>query len=117
MISEFEDKISSLLGNPEELSKLTSMAKSLMEGGLFPAWSDTELEAKQQDEGESDPMLQRIFSGLMGQPAEVSSASKLSAIAPLLDDEHGKKLKRAIKMAKMAKLAKTVMRDYGGGDE
>lgn len=115
-MSEIEQTIANIFSNPEELSKLTNMAKSLMDGGLFAPDVNEKPQDSKPEEGGFDPLLQKMLGGFTQQSPSGSTA-KLSAICPYLDESHSRKLERAIKMAKMAKIARMVMRDYGGEED
>ena len=110
-MSELEDKISNLMNNPGEMSKLMAMARSIMEGG----------ESSPEDAGEKgdavgglDPMITKLISGFSRHKDQKSSTSMLRAISPYLDEQRGKKLERAIRLAGMAKVATQVFRESGG---
>lgn len=117
-MSELEEKISSVLNNPEEFAKISQMAKSLMDSGIL---GSTAAEPKAESELGLDPtLLQKILGGFGSMGEQSKHHSVLHAISPYLDESHEKKLSRAMKMARMAKLAKTVMSEHGGdffGDE
>ncbi len=108
-MSELEERINSLLKNPEELSRLTDMARSIMEGGAF---SGTE-ESGAHGAAAPDPMLQKLMSGLAGMGKPSSGEAMLHAISPYLEEKRGQKLERAIRMAQMLRAARTVMKEYG----
>ena len=112
-MSEFEERINSLLNNPEELSRLSNMARSLMEGGLFSGGQ--EQSSQSAPAAGPDPMLQKLMSGIAGLGGEKNSnTAMLKAISPYLDEKRGRKLERAIRMAQMAQVARSVLREYGG---
>ena len=114
-MSEFEERINSLLNNPEELSRLSNMARSLMEGGLFSGGQEQSSRSSQSAPAGPDPMLQKLMSGIAGLGGEKNSnTAMLKAISPYLDEKRGRKLERAIRMAQMARVARSVLREYGG---
>lgn len=113
-MGELEERISSLLKDPQELSRLTDMARSLMEGGLFSGGQE-ESGAGDGPTAEPDPMIGKLMSGLAGLGGEKNPhTAMLRAISPYLDEKRGRKLERAIRMAQMAKVARSVLREYGG---
>ncbi len=122
-MSELEDKITNILSNPDELAKITNMARSLMDGGSFLSNSDSE-----NGENSLSPMLKNMMSN-MGSMGDISSllggeiseskpnkTAILEAICPYLEKSRGDKLAKAIRLAKMAKVAKIFMKESGGGD-
>ncbi len=121
VVSELEDKISNILSNPDELVKITNMARSLMDSGaiLPPDSSEQGIDAS------LSPMLKSLMSnvGSMGDLGSlfggggVSKSDKtalLAAICPYLEKSRGDKLERAIKIAKMAKIARMFMKERRG---
>ena len=107
-LNELEEKINGILNDPEELRKISELARSLMQGQPEP-------EQTAQREPEADPMLRKLISGLGALRGEVhGGAAMLHAISPYLDEKRSRKLERAIRMSEMARLAGTVLREYGG---
>ncbi|MGE4353001.1 MAG: hypothetical protein AB7D36_02815 [Oscillospiraceae bacterium] len=117
-MSELEDKISSLLNNPGEMSKFMAMARSIMDGGGAPV---SENKGENADSGGGfDPMIQKFIGALGRQKEQKGNTAMLHAISPYLEKERGKKLERAIRLAQMAKVARMVFTEHGGdglGDE
>lgn len=117
-MSEFEDRLNSILNDPEQMDKIANMAKSLMGGGTDPG-PQTESTA---DSGVSsileglDPgMMQRVMkmmSGMNQGPDE--NTALLEAMKPFLKEKRRAKMDRALKLAKMAKMAQLAFGDLGG---
>lgn len=114
-MAELEDMINSVLGDPEQMSKIMGMAQSLM-GGEVPTASK-ENEAAGLMDGIDPKMLGRI-QALMGnsnKPAE--SEALLRAMQPYLSEKRRVKMDKALKLARLAKLAGFAMGELGGEKE
>ena len=123
-MSEFEDRINSILGDPAQMEQIANLAKSLMGGESGPApqenrqgGSDTggigEL-AKGLLGGEElglDPGLLMRLGRLMNAGKAQSSGSRgmLEAMKPYLSEKRRTKMDRAMRMARMAKMAQLAM--------
>lgn len=118
-MSEFEEKLNSILNDPEQLGKITQMAKSLMDGG-----------EKSPPEVEEPPLPQGIFPdfgldmNLLAKVGKMMSGAGndgnsqhralLEAMTPYLAEKRRRRMEQALKMAKMAKLAKLAFAEFGG---
>ncbi|MBE6913933.1 MAG: hypothetical protein E7472_03235 [Ruminococcaceae bacterium] len=111
-MSDFEDKLNSILSDPEELEKITRMAAQLMGGAERESGG-----APPEDAGLPgfDPeMIGRIGRLLGGAERKNDRAGLVGAILPYLRPERQTKLQKAMRMAKMARLAGQAMKEYGG---
>lgn len=104
-MSEMEEKLDSVLNNPQMMQQIMSMAQSL---GGQPAKDDG------PQNNESFPeidlgMLQKL-SGLAGQSSiDKNQRSLLHALGPYLSRERISKLEKAMRAAKMARMASSLM--------
>ena len=112
-MSELEDRINSVLNDPEQLARISAMAQSLMGGA-----PQTEAADAQKPETPPSAALGNIMKDLPG--LDLASLSKLlqgggtksprlaalEALAACLDEKRAKKLGRAIRLARLASLAK-----------
>ena len=104
-MSEMEDRLNSVLNNPQMMQQILSMAQSM--GGQnqkedSPQITDSMPEI---DLG----MLQKI-SGLAGQSGiDKDQRSLLHALSPYLSQERINKLEKAMRAAKMARMATALM--------
>ena len=107
-MGELEDKISSVLSDPEQLKQISGLAQSLMGSmGL-----------NQTDSPQEEPSLQKLMGSFLKPELQGSGgAAMLKAICPYLDEKRGRKLERAIRMSEMAKLACNFMKEQGKGYE
>lgn len=117
-MSEFEDKLNSILSNPEELEKITRMAAQLMGGGEHGAADGPSPDAAcAAGVPDFDPgMIGRIGKLLGGMERKNDRGALIGALLPYLRPERQAKLQKAMRMAKMARLAGRAMREYGGED-
>lgn len=117
-MSDFEDRLNSILNDPAQMEKITSMAKSLM-GGSEPAQEQPEPQTK-KDSGlfESfDPaMLGRLTKVMGGMNQSDDKRALLEAMKPYLSQRRREKLERAMKLAKMIHMAEITFGALGGDD-
>ena len=117
-MSELEERLNSVLNDPEQLGKLTQMAKSLMGGDSMPAMLQQEAVAAQSgfpDLGIDLDMLTKVSSMMMSGDGKSSRHRVLlEAMAPYLAEKRRRRMEQALKMAKMAKLAKIAFAEFGG---
>ena len=102
-MSELEDRLQSLLENPEELGRVARMAQSLM-GQSAP--DDTE-------SGGFPDGVQRLFRNLTGAGEK---KHLLDALSPYLDEGRRRRLTRALRTAAAARLALAALSEAGGDD-
>lgn len=118
-MSEFEDRLNSILNDPEQMDKIANMAKSLMGGGA------TDLGPQEPPAAESgatslfdglDPgMLQRIGKVMSGMNQSGNdNTALLEAMKPYLKEKRRAKMDRALKIAKIAHVAQVAFGDLGG---
>lgn len=123
-MSELEDKISGILNDPDQMEKITQMAKSLMGGG---APADDKLGASLGDlfggsqsggsggddlpDMETIKRLGSLFAGSSGSGGGGQNKALLDAIRPYLAEKRREKFDRAVKLARMAKLAEIAFRE------
>ena len=106
-MSEFEDRINSVLGDPAQMEKITQMAKSLMGGE----------DAPQKSPGlpDIDPKLFTRLSSLMSAGGGENSRRQalLEAMRPYLSEKRRTKMDRALQLARFARLARIAMNEMG----
>lgn len=105
-MDDFESKLGQILGNPEMMGKIMSMAQSF--GSQEP-----QQESSPQQESQSPEFdfaaIQKL-TGLMGK-AGVDSDQKalLSALSPYISENRIRKLEKAMRAAKLAGVATTFL--------
>lgn len=104
-MSEMEDRLNSVLNNPQMMQQILSMAQS-MGGQNQKEDSPQKIDSMPEiDLG----MLQKI-SGLAGQSGiDKDQRSLLHALSPYLSQERINKLEKAMRAAKMARMATALM--------
>jgi hypothetical protein len=104
-MSEMEDRLNSVLNNPQMMQQILSMAQSM--GGQNQKEDSPQIidSMPEIDLG----MLQKI-SGLAGQSGiDKDQRSLLHALSPYLSQERINKLEKAMRAAKMARMATALM--------
>ena len=115
-MSEFEDKINAILGNPAEMEKITKLAAQIMGGGGAASSSpEAPQETPGLDLGSIDPELFGKIGRLLSQTGGGSDKTALlRAMGPYLSQDRRERMEKAIRFAKIAKLAGAAIREYGG---
>ena len=119
-MSEFEDKINAILGNPAEMEKIPKLAAQIMGGGGAGSSSPEAPQEKPQeapgfDLGGIDPELFGKIGRLLSQAGGGSDKTALlRAMGPYLSQDRRERMEKAIRFAKIAKLAGAAIREYGG---
>ncbi|MGI5935207.1 MAG: hypothetical protein ACOX7I_00125 [Oscillospiraceae bacterium] len=117
-MSELEDKINSILNNPEEMNKIVQMAASIMNGGNQKDTSG----AGSPDPGNALASLGGIDPAMLSSIGRLISRAEnsfnkhdlLEAMKPYLSEKRREKIDKAIQVAKMAKVAQIALAEYGG---
>lgn len=126
-MSEWEDQINSILSDPEQMSRITELANSLLSGGGSAG------AAAEADAAGSMPDLSRLAesfrgggsadSALLGRLGRLLHSARadngreqalLEAMKPYLSEKRRSKMDRAMRLAHMAKLAQLAMGELGG---
>ena len=126
-MSEWEDQINSILSDPEQMSRITELANSLLSGGGSAG------AAAEADTAGSMPDLSRLAeslrdgvsadSALLGRLGRLLHRAQaengrehalLEAMTPYLSEKRRSKMDRAMQLAHMAKLAQLAMGELGG---
>ena len=122
-MSELEDKINAVLGDPKQMEQITKLAKSFMGGGT-PGKA-----AEPEPKGEEDPFaslgidgatLQRLSRLLrQGGGEKPQERALLEAMRPYLSEKRRSKMDKAMKIARLAQIARLAMGEMGGdgGDQ
>ena len=108
-MSEFEDRINSVLKDPEQMDKIASLAKSLMGGEAPPEPAP--------DTGSDEGLLKKISGLMKSSEAKTSNDKKLlEAMRPYLSEKRRSKMDKAMKIAKLASIA-SIAAQFGGDDD
>lgn len=107
-----EDKISSILQNPEMMQKIMTMAQSLNSAAPQPSAS-AEKPVQSAMPDIDIGMLQKI-SGIAGQgKIDNQQQALLRALHPYLSNQRIQKLENAMRAARMARIAASVLGQQG----
>ena len=110
-MSELEDRISSVLNDPEQLARISAMAQKLMGG---EASGGEKASASPLPDGAGLPGLDlgALLKGGLG--AKSRQLQALEALAPCLDETRRQKLRRAIGAARVFGLLRSSLASEGG---
>lgn len=101
-MSELEDRINSVLNDPQQMEQITKLAQSLMGGdGGASQSSGFDLSSLGQLGGMSDGGDKQAL---------------LNAMKPFLSEKRRSKMDRAMKFARLAKLARLALRNMEDGN-
>lgn len=112
-MSEFEDRINSILGDPAQMEKITQMAKSLMGGDDSPqSTPDMSLPGL-------DPAMLSRLSRLMNDSSAQGGDHQalLLAMKPYLSEKRKVKMDKALQIARFARIARIAMNEKGGDSD
>ena len=132
-MSEFEDRINSVLNDPEQMDKIANLDKSLMggeaqkadpgDGGMMGklgelAKSLTGGGSYGRDGPDIDPAMLGKIGRLMkaGNAQNSNERALLEAMKPYLTEKRRQKMDRALQLAKLARIARIAMGEMGEGD-
>lgn len=138
-MAEFEEKLTSILGNQQAMDQIMALARSLSgekegEGENAPREEREHAEreaASSHGEGGDSPDLSQLLSGVdpgmlqMGmrlfqeyQGTDDRNAALLQALRPFLREERRAKLDKAVRIARMTRLIRVALGSMGEkGDE
>lgn len=128
-MSEFEDKLQSILGNPEAMSQIISIAQSLNNTSGSSVQTEQAAPAEQPpspappgqtglDLGNLDPQLLQLGSRLLSEyhSGGDSRAALLNALRPFLKPERGVKLDQAIEIARLSRVIRLALDAFRKGE-
>ena len=132
-MGEFEDRINSVLNDPEQMDKIANLAKSLMggeaqkadpgDGGMMGKLGDlakglTGGGPSGRDGPDIDPAMLGKIGRLMkaGNAQNSNERALLEAMKPYLTEKRRQKMDRALQLAKLARIARIAMGEMGEGD-
>lgn len=114
-MGELEEKLSAILNDPGEMSKITQMARSLFGDEGTP---DNSQPQQTQLPEMPDPRLMSALTRLMsGASVDGDSHKLLEAMKPYLAEKRRNKMDKAMKIARLAKMAKLAIGELGGDDD
>lgn len=118
-MSELEDRIQSVLNDPDQMQQILGMARSLMGGGPEPeppkepgGFSLPELMG-----GGGEAGLMKKLASLLGGGGAGREQALLEAMKPWLSESRSRRMDRALKLGHMARAASLALGEWGGGDD
>lgn len=104
MVDNMQQKLDSILGDPDMMQKIMSLAQSLGQPTEPPS------EKPRPQMPALDPMVMQRLAGAMQQSGiDRNQQTLLNALSPYLSCERISKLERAMRAAKLAGLATTLL--------
>ena len=120
-MSEFEDKLQSILGNPDAMSQIMSLAQSF--GGNAPDQSAPEAPIEEPASpfsmlGDLDPRLLQVGMQLLSEynAGDDRKTALLTALRPFVKEERYSKVDQAIQIAKLARVIRVALDAFRKGD-
>lgn len=107
-MGELEERLNSILSDPEQMARIQSLAQSLMdgEGKAGPA----------SPSGAETALLGKLGALLGQQSDDADKRALLEAMKPYLSEKRRGKLDRALRFARLAHLAAAAMGELGNGE-
>lgn len=126
-MSEFEDKLQSILGNPEAMGQIMSIAQAITgnkEEETAPAESATPATVETPASPFAlldglDPRLLQIGARLLSEynSTDDRKTALLSALRPFVKEERYAKVEKAIQIAKLSRVIRVALDAFRKGDE
>ena len=117
-MSEFEDKVNSILSDPEQMDKIANLAKSLMGGEDKSRSTEAGLGSVLNSDMGFDPAIIGRLSSLLNAGAAQNNERQalFNAMKPYLSEKRRAKMDKAIKIAGLARIARLAMGEMGDTD-
>jgi hypothetical protein len=120
-MSEFEDKLNSILSSPKEMEKILELARSFS-GSETAGTAEVKHEGKEPipGMGDFDPQMLGMLGRLMKEYTTAGGDEKLEILRmmkPYLKEERQTGLLKALEIAKIAKMAKIAFSELSGGEK
>ena len=126
-MAEFEEKLSSILGDQNAMSQIMALAQSLSSGGEQAPGPQASAPPPPPPEGDPsavlgqlDPRLLQLGGRILReyQSGEDKNAALLLALKPFLRQERYAKVDQAVQLARLARVVRTALTSMGetGGD-
>lgn len=114
-MDEMEEKLNSILGNPEMMSQIMSMAQSIGKSTQSTTTAPQQVQETPKAAAPSfDPKLvQRIYGIASQSGIDKNQQALLKALSPYLTSHRINKLEKAMRAAKIAGLATTALNTFG----
>lgn len=110
-----EEKLSALFSSPESMAQLKQLADTLA-GTLGSGDGDRRKGADRGPEAPDglDPGFMRLITGVLHEFQSPSRTGELvEALRPWLDEDRGRRLEKALRIARLTRAAKTALPELG----
>lgn len=121
-MSEFEDKLQAILGDPDAMSQIMSLAQSI--GGNAPEQSGPDTHAEEPASpfsmlGDLDPRLLQVGMQLLSEynAGDDRKTALLTALRPFVRENRYAKVDQAIQIAKLSRIIRVAIDAFRKGDE
>lgn len=111
-MGDFEDKLESILNNPQAMSQIMSLAQSLGSSSGSPDPSSTDVPSPSSDRGvQLDPRLLTGIASLLSQynSNDDQRVALLQALKPFVKEQRYAKLDKAIQITKLSHVARMAL--------
>ena len=108
-MDDLENRLSSVLGDPQQMEKITKLAQSILSG------AGSGESASSEGLGFDPEMLGRL-TRLMN-TGEAKEEKMLEAMSPYLSEKRRDKMDKAMKIARLAAVAELAAGELGGDDD
>lgn len=124
-MSEFEDKLQSILGNPDAMNQIMSLAQSITGGGASEEAAPAPPEPDEPAAGDAlsmpgnlDPRLVQVGMRLLAEynSSDDRKVALLTALQPFVREERYAKVDKAIQIAKLARVIRVALDAFRKGD-
>ncbi len=124
-MSEFEDRLNSILSSPAEMEKIIGLARSLSDSHGADADADGHRASGNISSGgassddpfkDIDPKLFSVISRLLGEYSRQKGGKNalITAMKPYIKKDRWDTIDRAAEIAKLARVAKIALSEFGG---
>lgn len=119
-MAQWEEKLSSILNDPQAMSRIMSIAQSLDGGKSDPAPTPEPEGPPQPDQGGLDLDPRLMAAGMQAlaawQGPDDSRTALLQALRPFLRAERHAKLDKAVRITKLSKVVRAALDSCKGGE-
>ncbi len=122
-MSEFEDRLNSLLSSPEQMSRIMEFAQSFKnsrsDDTAAPKHEPSPHSSAAPNLSALDPKLLGILSRVMGEYSKGGGekAELIRSMKPFLKNDKQQRLDKALEITKLAHIARIALGEYKGGDK
>lgn len=123
-MSDFEDRLNSILSSPKDMEKIMNLARQIGEtpsaedGGKSHVSAPGSAQNPFAGINDIDPKIFTVASRIFSQYASSGNdkSDLMRSIKPYVRAERRKELDRAVEIAKLARIAKIAYSEFSGGD-